>query len=237
MTYILYYWPFIQGRGEFIRLALEDAGIAYRDIAREDTEGGGVEAVADVLDGDFPALAPPVLRAGELCIAQTANILRFLGDHHDLAPADEAGRYWAAQLQLTVTDWVVEIHDTHHPLGPTLHYEEQEAEAARRAAVFRESRLPKFMDYFETVLERNPEADDCLVRGATSHPDLSVFQVLEGLYYAFPRTMQSLGGAYPRLEGLRERVAARPRIAAYLESDRRLPFSEQGIFRHYPELD
>lgn len=235
MTYALYYWPDIPGRGEFIRLALEEADVAYRDIGRESDDGD--LAVADVLDEQPLAFAPPVLEAGELRIAQTANILQFLGDHHDLAPPDEPGRLWANQLQLTIADWLVEIHDSHHPLGPSLYYEDQMAEAARRAAVFREARLPKFMGYFEAVLVANAEADGRLVRARTSHPDLAVFQILEGLHYAFPRAMATLANDYPRLAGLRQRVAERPRIAAYLASPRRPAFNDQGIFRHYPELD
>jgi len=235
MAYELYYWPVIPGRGEFIRLALEEADAAYRDIGRE--QYSGTAAVAEVLEQSPPALAPPFLRSGRLRIAQTANILQFLGDHHCLAPPDEAGRLWANQLQLTVADWVVEIHDTHHPLGPSLYYEDQKAEAARRAHVFREARLPKFLDYFESVLADNAANNACLVRDAISHPDLSVFQVLEGLDYAFPRLMEQVRPSYPLLAGLRRRVAARPRIAAYLTSSRRPVFNNDGIFRCYPELD
>jgi glutathione S-transferase len=235
MLYHLYYWPGIPGRGEFIRLALEEAGTAYRDVARDDDNGA--DAVAGILEEQPPSFAPPVLRAANLVIAQTANILQFIGDHHRLAPDDQPGRLWANQLQLTVTDWVVEIHDTHHPLGPTLHYEDQLDEAARRARVFREARLPKFLGYFERVLEQNPQADDCLVRDRVSHPDIAVFQVLEGLHYAFPATMNRLVEAHPLLERLRRRIAERPRIASYLASQRRIPFNNQGIFRYYPELD
>lgn len=235
MLYHLYYWPGIPGRGEFVRLALEAAGTAYRDVGRDDDDGA--DTVAEVLDQQPPAFAPPVLGAGKLLIAQTANILEFIGDHHGLAPDDQAGRLWANQLQLTVADWVVEIHDTHHPLGPSLYYEDQRHEAARRAAVFRESRLPKFLAYFERVLEHNPDAEACLVRDRTSHPDLAVFQVLEGLHYAFPHTMNGLADDHPNLGRLRQRIAERPRIASYLASQRRTPFNNQGIFRHYPELD
>lgn len=233
--YELYYWPFIPGRGEFVRLALEQAGVSYRDVARE--EPNGSDAVMDVLEASPPAFAPPVLRAEGLVIGQTANILQFLGAHHGLAPVDEAGRLWANQLQLTIADWVVEIHDTHHPLGPSLYYEDQRAEAARRSAIFLESRLPEFMAYFEVVIERNEESERCLVRDRISHPDLAVFHVLEGLEYAFPNAMRGILCEYPLLGGLRDRVAASPMIAAYRASGRRPAFNEHGIFRHYPELD
>ncbi len=235
MTYELYYWPAIPGRGEFIRLALEEAGASYRDIGRE--QGAGAAAVADVLNETPPAFAPPVLRAGELLIGQTANILQFIGDHHGLAPTEEAGRLRANQLQLTAADWLVEIHDTHHPLGPSLYYEDQRAEAARRARVFREARLPKFLDYFEAVLADNRVNNAYLLRDETSHPDLAVFQILEGLDYAFPILMGQLRPSYPLLAGLRHRISVRPRIAAYLASSRRAPFNNSGIFRCYPELD
>ena len=233
--YELYYWPFIPGRGEFVRLAMEQAGVAYRDVAREDADGA--DAVMDVLEASPPAFAPPVLRAGDLLIGQTANILQFLGAHHGLAPQDEAGRLWANQLQLTVADWVVEIHDTHHPLGPSLYYEDQRAEAARRAGIFLQSRLPEFMAYFETVIDRNEESDRHLVRDRISYPDLATCHVLEGLEYAFPNAMGGILRAYPLLGALRAQVLDSPMIAAYRASGRRPAFNEHGIFRRYPELD
>src|SRR3954465_7988711 len=118
MRYQLYYWPTIQGRGEFVRLALEQAGAEYVDIARMAGKDRGVNALMRGLaaDGTTP-FAPPYLKAGKLVIGQTANILLYLGDHHALAPKDETGRLWAHQLQLTITDFVAEVHDTHHPLA------------------------------------------------------------------------------------------------------------------------
>ena len=233
MTYELYYWPSIQGRGEFVRLALEEIGADYVDVAREN----GVSAMLKFIDGEaaHPPFAPPFLRAGDLLIGQTANILAFLGARHGLAPADEPGRLWANQLQLTLADFLQEVHDTHHPIASGLYYEEQKTEARRRAADFLESRAPKFLGYFERVLARN--GDRHLVGAALTYPDLSLFQMVAGLRYAFPRAMARLEGAVPGVVALHDMVAARPRIAAYLASDRRIPFNDQGIFRHYPELD
>lgn len=241
MVYELYYWPGIQGRGEFVRLALEEAGAEYVDIAKhKDGSEVAVREMMRVLHDTAtpcPPLMPPVLKAGSLLIAQTANILMYLGAHHALAPADEAGRLWTHQLQLTIADWVVEIHDAHHPLGGAFYYEDQKPEAARRAALLREQRLPKYMGYFETVLGRNRPPSGLLVGNSLTYPDLSLFQVLAGLRYAFPRAMARLEPDYPGLVRLYAEVSARPRIAAYLASDRRLPFNEHGLFRHYPELD
>ena len=239
MAYQLYYWPTIQGRGEFVRLALEEAGADYLDVGRG-TDGPDFGAVENVLvDADItrPPFAPPCLRDGELVIAQTANILAYLGERHGLAPADAAGRYWAQQLQLTLADWADEIHDTHHPLGAELYYEDQKPEARRRAGVFRQYRLAKFMGYFERVLARNPAGDQWLVGDDVTCADLSLFQVVEGLRYAFPRAMGAAEPEHARVAALHARVAARPRIAAYLASGRRIAFNEDGIFRHYPELD
>lgn len=239
MTYELYYWPTIQGRGEFVRLALEEAAAPYVDVARESGDKKGMRAMLTLLDGSEvarPPFAPPFLKAGRLLIGQTANILMYLGPRHRLAPANEAGRLWAHQLQLTIADFVGEIHDTHHPIGSSLYYEDQKAEAARRAEDFRKNRAPKFLGYFETVLANNG-AGKHLVGGTLSYPDLSLFQVVAGLRYAFPRMMRRLERKLPHVAALHDRVAARPRIAKYLASDRRLPFSEEGIFRHYPELD
>jgi glutathione S-transferase len=241
MRYELYYWPSIQGRGEFVRLALEEAGADYVDVAREpERKGGGIPSMLRLMDGagvPRPPFAPPFLKAGRLIIAQTANILLYLGPRHGLAPAGEAGRLWAHQLQLTVADLVQEIHDTHHPISGNLYYEDQKREARRRAADFLKSRAPKFLGYFERVLERNPVGRGYLIGGRLSYPDLSLFQVVSGLRYAFPRAMARIGKKHPRVTALHDRVAERPRIAAYLASPRRMPFNEEGIFRHYPELD
>ena len=239
MRYELYYWPGIQGRGEFARLALEDAGADYVDVARL-RKGGGLPALMrfpESRSAERPPFAPPFLRAGALVIGQTANILLFLGPRLGLAPKNEAGRLWAHQLQLTIADWVAEVHETHHPISGGLYYEEQKREAKRRAADFRAERLPKFLDYFERVLERNPKGAGHLVGKAVSYVDLSIFQMIAGLRYAFPRAMARLEPKHPRLAALHDRVSARRRLAAYLSSERRLPFNQQGIFRHYPELD
>jgi glutathione S-transferase len=238
MRYELYYWPDIQGRGEFVRLALEEAGAVYVDAARKPGKSGGVPAMMRLLDGTrikHPPFAPPFLKAGDLIIGQTPNILLFLAARHRLAPRTEAGRLWTNQLQLTIADLVVEVHDTHHPIAAGLYYEDQRAGAKQRAADFRKNRAPKFLRYFERVLEKSG-GPYLLGRGLT-YADMSVFQVVEGLRYAFPKTMRRLEKKAPRVVALHDRVAARPRIAAYLVSERRIPFSRSGIFRHYPELD
>jgi glutathione S-transferase len=238
MTYELYYWPEIQGRGEFVRLALEQAGADYVDVARR--EGDDLPGLMHYMqDGTVPQppFAPPYLKAGDLLIGQTANILLFLGDRHGLAPQDEAGRFWTHQLQLTIADFVVEVHDTHHPIGSGLYYEDQKPEAKRRAADFLAHRLPKFLGYFERVMARNPAGDTHMVGDAVTTADLSMFQMIAGLRYAFPKAMARVGPKHPRLAALHDRVAALPRIKAYLDSPRRIPFNPMGIFRHYPELD
>ncbi|MBV8512109.1 MAG: glutathione S-transferase family protein [Xanthobacteraceae bacterium] len=239
MPYELYYWPSNQGRGEFVRLALEDAAAEYIDIGRlSEAEGGGVPAILKLMNAPeikTPPFAPPFLKAGELIIGQTANILMFIGAHHQLAPADEAGRLWTHQLQLSVTDFVKEIHDTHHPLGAAFYYEEQKAEAKRYSENFLKLRLPKFLTYFETVLTRNGGRH--LVGSAITYIDLSLFQLVAGLRYAFPRAMARIEPSVPRLIALHDAVQVRPRIAAYLASPRRMEFDEKGVFRRYPELD
>ena len=221
MKYELYYWPGIQGRGEFIRLALEDAGADYVDVARRPK---GMQAM-DVQMKRHQIFACPFLRHGSVVVAHTALILHYLGPRLNLAPKSEKARLWLHQQQLTITDWLVEVHDTHHPVGSGLYYEDQKPESLRRAQDFRDNRLPKFLSYFER-LER-PKAFTYL--------DLSLFQMVQGLRYAFPRAMKAR--RYRNLEKIHDKVAARPRIAAYLASERRIPFNQQGIFRHYPELD
>ena len=235
MQYELYYWPEIQGRGEFIRLALEAAGADYIDVARR--PGGEDKMFAAMRSARLqePPFAPPFLKAGKLTIAQTTNILLFLGRRHKLMPASEAGMFWVHQLELTIADFLVEIHDTHHPIGSGLYYEDQKKESKRRTGDFLKNRAPKFLGYFDDVLARNKSA--YLAGARLSTADLSMFQIVEGLRYAFPKAMRRIERKYTRIVRLHDRVAERPRIAAYLSSERRIPFNEMGIFRQYPELD
>jgi len=235
MPYELYYWPMIPGRGEFVRLALEYAGAAYVDVARET----GVKSVEALMgkDNPHPPFAPPYLRDGDLVVGQTSAILQYLGARHGLAPKDEAGALWTHQIQLTLSDLVAEAHDSHHPVGLGDYYEDQKTEAKRRAKEFRKKRIPKFLGWLETILTRNPAGHDWLVGDAVTYADLSAFQAVTGLLYAFPKATKAALKEAPQLAALAVRVSELPTLRAYLESDRRLPFNEQGIFRHYPELD
>jgi glutathione S-transferase len=237
MRYELYYWPTVQGRGEFVRLALEEAGADYVDVARRRGKRG-VAAMMKLIDSprlQRPPFAPPVLKAGKLVIAQTANILHYLGPRLGLAPRDVAGRLWVHQLQLTITDLVVEIHDTHHPVTSWLYFEEQIPAAQRRTADFWKYRVPKFLGYFERLLERS--GGNYLIGRRLTYVDLSLFQIVEGLRYGFPKRMKRFERKVPRVIALHDRVAKRPRIAAYLASERRIPFSQWGIYRYFKELD
>ena len=237
MTYELYYWSGIQGRGEFVRLALEDAGVDYVDIALQPEGDEKLMAFIERDDLLRPPFAPPFLRDGDLVIAQTAAILMHLGDRLGLSPRSEAERLWLHQIQLTIADVVGEAHDAHHPLGAHLYYEDQKPEARRRAKHFREQRIPKFLDWFDQILARNPVGDAYLVGANATYADLSLFQLVEGLLYAFPHATQACLAKAPRVASHRQRISARPRLRAYIESGRRIPFNEQGIFRHYAELD
>jgi glutathione S-transferase len=234
MRYQLYYWPSIQGRGEYVRLALEDAGADYADVARSERGMAAMMKMMQAHNGT-PPFAPPFLKAGKLVIGQTANILLYLGSRHGLAPKTEAGRLWVHQLQLTITDLVLEIHDTHHPLGPSLYYEDQRAPAKKRTDEFWKERVPKYLGYFERLLEHGRGA--YLAGRRASYVDLSLFQIVEGLRYAFPGRMKAFEREIPGLVGLHGRVSARPNIRAYLSSDRRIAFNEDGIFRRYKALD
>src|SRR3954452_16753389 len=234
MRYELYYWPMIQGRGEYVRLALEEAGTRYADVARR---GNGMAAMMKMMAAGkgTPPFAPPFLKAGNLLIGQTANILLYLGSRHGLAPKAEAGKLWVHQLQLTITDLVLEVHDTHHPLGPSLYYEDQKGAAKKRSEEFWQARVPKYLGYFEQLVKANGGA---YVTGRrVTYVDLSLFQIVEGLRYAFPNRMKAFERKIPGLIALHDRIAARPNIRAYLASERRIPFNEDGIFRHYKELD
>ncbi|MBX4890123.1 glutathione S-transferase [Rhizobium bangladeshense] len=238
MAYELYYWDGIQGRGEFVRLALEEAGADYIDVTRQPGRGTGamLEIMKSEAEPHIP-FAPPFLKDGDLLISHVANILFYLGPKLSLAPEDESLRYVANGLQLTITDFVAEVHDTHHPIDVSLYYEDQKQEAKARSAAFIRDRIPKFLGYFERVLTRNTKGTEHMVGNALTYVDLSLFQVIEGLTYAFPNAMANSMGEYPALLALHDSVAKRPNIARYLASPRRLAFNEEGIFRHYPDLD
>jgi glutathione S-transferase len=235
MHYQLYYWPTIQGRGEFVRLALEDTGASYNDVARK---AGGADRMMAIIQGTrdkHPPFAPPFLKAGKLVIAQVAEILFFLGPRLKLAPRAEADRLWLHQLQLTVTDFVKEIHDTHHPLGTAFYYEEAKPEAKRFSENFLAQRAPKYLGYFEKVLKKS--GGPYILGRRVSYTDLSLFQLIEGLRYAFPNAMKRFEREAARVVAVRDKIAERDCIKKYLASPRRIPFNERGVFRHYPELD
>jgi glutathione S-transferase len=239
MVYELHYWPGIQGRGEFVRLALEEAGVEYVDVARLPVkQGGGEQALVGLMQElDPPPFAPPFLVSGTEVIAQTANILMFLGLNHNLAPSDQAGRLWVNQLQLTIADLVAEAHEVHHPIASSLYYEDQKAPAKKRAQHFRKERIPKYLGYFERILQAGGESGAGLAGELLCYADLSLFQVVRGLQYAFPKAMAALQPQLASVLALAQRVETRPNIARYLASPRRIAFNQQGIFRHYPELD
>jgi glutathione S-transferase len=241
MAYQLHYWPDIQGRGEFVRLALEAAGAAYIDVARGDEKAGqGTSALLRCLQDEtltHPPFAPPFLKDGRVVVGQTAAILQHLAPTLKLVARSEQARTWTHQIQLTIADMVNEAHDTHHPVAASLYYEDQKPESLRRAKEFCRARMPKYLQWFETILVRNPAGPRYLVGARLSYADLSLFQLVEGLRYAFPKAAAKTLAKAPAVVDLRDRVASLPRVAAYLRSERRIPFNEQGIFRRYPELD
>lgn len=241
MAYDLYYWPAIPGRGEYVRLVLETAEVCYRDVARlPESEGGGSGAMMAFVAGRHghrTPFAPPFLVDGDLLISQTAEICAFLGERHGLAPEDEADRLFARSIALTTADFVNEAHDAHHPIGVEDYYEDQSSEAKRRATGFRDRRMPKYLGWYERLIAANPTGSGHLVGDRLTYADLGLFQTLAGLAYAFPTRMAGIGGDYPKTVALAARVASRPAVAAYLTSERRIAFNEDGIFRHYPELD
>lgn len=245
MAYELIYWPTIQGRGEFIRLALEAAGAGYVDVARGNEQlGRGMPALMATL-GDtaqaHPPFAPPILRHGKQVIAQTAAILLYLGPRLGLVGKAASAQLWTHQIQLTISDVLQEAHDTHHPISSTLYYEEQRVEADRRARLFCGARLIKYLAWFESVLARNgPNAKARrvhLVGAQLSYADLSLFQLVAGLHYAFPKATRRVLRTAPLVERLHAEVAQLPQLADYLNSSRRIPFNQDGLFRQYPELD
>jgi glutathione S-transferase len=238
--YQLHYWPTIQGRGEFVRLALEAAGADYVDVARGEKKGQGIDAMMKFIDSrqvQHPPFAPPFLVDGKVVVGQVAAILLYLGPRLGLVSKSEVQRLWTHQIQLTISDIVAEVHDTHHPIATGLYYEDQKIEATQRAGEFRRERIPKFLCWFEAVLARNAKGSAHLVGARLSYADLSLFQLVEGLRYAFPKAAGRALRKAPLVMALHHRVAQHKRVATYLASERRIAFNEDGIFRAYPELD
>jgi glutathione S-transferase len=234
MRYGLWYWPGIQGRGEFIRLPLEAAGIPYADCGREQGAKALIANLAEHAARRGP-FAPPYLELDGMVIGQVANILLFLGDHHQIGASGMADRLWLNQLQLTIADAVAEVHNVHHPLDGSAYYEEQKDAALIAAAAFRRERMPKFLAHFDQAAEANP--GEWLIDHRWTYADTSLFQLVQGLRYMFPQRMATLEREYPAVIRIHDLVADLPGVRAYLKSERRLPFSQNGIFRHYPELD
>jgi glutathione S-transferase len=229
VTYELFYWPKIQGRGELIRLAFEASGTAYVDVCRT---SAGVPALVELMktaNHPAPPLAPPIVRHEGLVLSQTASVLFYLAPRLELVATDEASRLGANQSMLTVMDFMSEVHDTHHPIAVGQYYEDQKEAALLRAKSFVAERMPKYLGYFERLVHEPNRAID--------YVDLALFQVVAGLRYAFPKALDHLSSRIPRLLALAERVEQASNVATYLASERRIPFNESGIFRRYPELD
>ncbi|MET0312467.1 MAG: glutathione S-transferase [Burkholderiaceae bacterium] len=244
MAYQLHYWPTIQGRGEFVRLALEAGGAQYVDVCREEGKGLGMPAMMHFLEGKSVARPPyacPFLVDGKRVIGQAPAILLYLGPRLALAPRNEGDALWTHQIQLTIADMVAETHETHHPLSLNRYYEEQKPAAKERARDFRIHRIPKFFAWFEAVLSRNAsnrqKAFPHFVGAKLTYADLSAFQLVDGLLYAFPKAAKRALKKAPHLARLHEAVPGHKRVAAYLSSERRIAFNEDDIFRRYRELD
>jgi glutathione S-transferase len=94
--------------------------------------------------------------------------------------------------------------------------------------------VPKYLGYFEGLLKGK---GSWLAGRRLTYIDLSLFQIVDGLRYGFPKRMKAFEREIPGLVDLRDRVAARPNIKAYLASERRIAFNADGIFRYYKELD
>lgn len=239
-TYELFYWPFLQGRGELVRVFFEDAGIDYVDVARQPkTEGGGTEAVLKLVregQGKIVPYASPIVRIeGEHLVWQSSNILQVVAEREGLLPEGLIARSHLQGLQLTAADLIHEAHDTHHPIATSLTYEEQAEAAAEAAQAFIDQRIPNFLWMFEETLLRS--GGDYLLGEDATYADTTLFQAIAGLTYAFPKAMAHYGDQFAHVMAHAEKVKQRPMLAAYLASDRRLPFNEQGIFRHYDALD
>lgn len=235
----LFYWPGIQGRGEFPRMLLEDAGIPYVDVCRH---VGGIDRMSAIMHGEGAPLmpfAPPFMNVDGMWISHTAAIMTYVAEKFGLAPRDEQEKMIARTLALTIADLLTEAHDTHHPITIEQHYEQQQDAALLRAAAFRDLRMPKFLRHFERTIAHNDRrgGGGVIVGIEITYIDIALFQVIEGLSYAFPRALARVQGELPLLRSLHARVSKRPRLAAYLASERRVPFNEHDIFRRYPELD
>ena len=233
MSYQLFYWPMIPGRGEFVRLFMEAAELEYEDVAATQ----GADALVEDLhsrEGLRP-FAPPYLVDEDVVIGQTALILLYLSDKEGLGSGDLATDLKLMQLQMDIADCVEEVHATHHPVSAGLYYADQMEAAYDKAQDFRANRIPKYLIHFDNALATN--GGPFMMGDQWTHVDTSLFQLMEGLDFAFPNYMQTMKGSWANLEALQRAVPEIEGIEAYLASERRMDFNEDGIFRHYEELD
>ena len=233
MSYQLWYWPSIPGRGEFVRLFMEAGELEYTDMAREQSADALVEDM-HAREGIQP-FAPPYLVDEDVTIGQTALILLYLSDKEGLGSGDLATDLKLMQLQMDIADLVEEVHSTHHPVASSQYYADQMDAAYDKAEDFRANRIPKYLIHFDNALAAS--GGPFVLGEQWSHVDTSLFQVMEGLDYAFPRYMAEMQGSWPHLEALQAAVPEIEGVAAYLASENRMEFNEDGIFRHYEELD
>ncbi|KAK4058824.1 hypothetical protein OIO90_000270 [Microbotryomycetes sp. JL221] len=241
----------IPGRAEFVRLMFEATGVTYRDAPQED----GQDCIIPYVTGNFAdhdknplPFAVPVLRHNDVVISQVPNIVLYLSSR--LPPIDLDGEstntaqtpaplhdlstfHWLEQL-MTILDMNNEVHETHHPIDIRLYYEDQKAEAQKRAQAFREARIPKFLGNFENNIKKHTSG---FLNEKVSPADLALFHMVEGILFAFPERINQVKSEFPHVFKLRDTIKSSRRIQAYINSGRRIPFNNYGIFRHYTELD
>ena len=233
----LIYWPGNPGRGEFVRLAFEATGTPYEDTALTQSAQEVLTTVdpqRQLKDRDVH-FAVPVLKHGDFSIGQTSAILAYIGPIIGLSPKDDQGKAKVNQIQLTIADFTVEAHDTHHPIGKMQYYEDQKEEALKKAIDFVDNRLPKFLDYFERQITANGN-EPWLYGNTMTYADTSLLEVISGLLYAFPKCVEEQKSKAPKVFALYDAVRNHEKIKAYLASERRQKYN-MGVFRYYAELD
>nr|ACM44934.1 sigma-class glutathione S-transferase [Laternula elliptica] len=217
--WVLYYWPGFKGRAEFVRLVFEEAGIPYLE-----SNQGVADSIIKGEIGGYPVMMPPVVAKGDFRLGQTQMICQYLAGKYGLAPKGEEDKIHAEQVCASMYDYLTEGYGAFHGAKPGVKYADQKEEAQRYIDRVVQQRLPRYLKHFETVLAANTAGTGFLFGDSISHADLALFHIMNATEFQFPEVYKS-ADYIPLLKAHRDRIASRPNIVAYTQSERCKPFS------------
>jgi len=211
------------GRAEYLRVLFEEAGVPYQDV----TAGLRAFFWQNLEAQPYPALAPPAIRKNNFILGQTAVCAKRLAMEFGFYPTDEDDAAHAEQIVTTVHEYIAEGRSAFHPVKNTMSYHDQKEEAKPYIAAFKADRLPRYMTNFERFLKANRGGGGFFVGDSLSYVDLQVMVMLQVTRSQFPDAWEALDAKL--LKDHLAQMEARPRIKAYLLSDRKQPFAGDSM--------